>query len=367
MRTRALSIFAVIAAITLAGCAGGGAGTPFNNPSSPGSGSQMTAQEAAQTGASAALSEIENHNLDSSLFSGSVGTVLSSSRMPMSIGSKTTGTCNNGVIKTVTVVSPTETIYDVQSFYDAGCTQLRRDSSSDVQQPNASTENIVRTIKNYNAAGLLMSTRTTNYSVTGAPGNFSAVVTSALLIGTSSTPEEQGGHQLTVAPQSANVSTIAGNGARIENVAVPSINESFGSDSVLQNVTATTDVSGDVTFAGTRNRTFFKGALGSLSIPASPPFSVSGGTNLGTGTLTGSVQFDANDQLLSVALNGTFVNGNTVVVTSSGSGSSISISGVISSPSGTQLATFSVDRFGNGLITYANGAQAVILDWHVVK
>jgi hypothetical protein len=148
---------------------------------------------------------------------------------------------------------------------------------------------------------------------------------------------------------------------------VPSVNESFGEAALLQNVTATVDTSDNVTFAGTRNKTFYKGALGSLSIPSSPPFGVSGGTQTGTGSLTGSVVFDSNDQLVSVALNGTFANGNTVVVTSSGSGATISINGTISAPGGAQLATFSVDRFGDGLITYANGSQAIIMDWHVVK
>lgn len=365
MRTRV--IFAIVAAITLAGCSGGGAGSPFQNPNPPGGGSQMTQQEAAQTGANSAMSEIERGSLDSTLFSGSVGVLLSSSKAPMSIQPQTTGTCVNGVIKTVTVISPTETQYDVQLFYDKACTQLRRDSFADVQMPNPSTENIARTIKNYNNAGLLLSTRSANYSVTGSPGNFSAVVTSALTVGTETSPEEQSGHQLTVAPQNATTWTIAGNSARIENIGVPSVNESFGEAALLQNVTATVDTSSNVTFNGTRNKTFYKGALGSLSIPSSPPFGVSGGSQTGSGSITGTIEFDVNDQLVSVALNGTLANGDGIVVTSSGSGSTISINGTITAPGGASLATFSVDRFGDGLITYANGAQAIIIDWHVVK
>lgn len=361
MRTR--FFFAIVAAITLAGCAGGGAGSPFSNPP-PGGSSQMTSQEAAQTAANSAMSEIERGSLDSTLFSGSVGVMLSSASV---VKPKTSGTCVNGVIKTVTIISPTETQYDVQLFFDQACTQLRRDVFADVQIPNPSTENIARTIKNYNNAGLLLSTRNANYSVTGSPGNFSAVVTSALTVGTATSPEEQSGHQLTVAPQNANTWTIAGNSGRIENVAVPSVNESFGEAALLQNVTATVDASQNVTFAGTRNKTFYKGALGSLSLSSGPPFTVSGGTQTGSGSISGTVEFDANDQLVNVALNGTLANGDAIVVTSSGSGATISINGTITSPGGAQLATFSVDRFGDGLITYANGAQALIIDWHVVK
>jgi hypothetical protein len=364
MRTRIF--FAIVAAVTLAGCSGGGANGTLPNPNGGGGQQQMNQQEAAQTGANSAMSAIESGSLDSSLFSGSVGVLLAANVHPMSIG-PATAPCVNGVIKTITVISPTETQYDVKSFYDLACTQLRRDNFADVTIPNASNETIVRTIKNYNNSGLLLSTRSANYSVTGAPGNFSAVVTSNLVIGTSSSPEEQSGHQLTVAPQNATTWTIAGNGARIENIGVPSVNESFGESSLLQNTTASVDASGNVTFAGTRNKSFYKGALGSLSIPASPPFSVSGGSLVGTGSINGTIVFDSNDQLVSVSLNGTLVNGDTIVVTSTGSGATISINGTISSPGGTQLATFSVDRFGDGIITYANGTQAIIMDWHVVK
>lgn len=366
MRTRI--IFAIVTAIALAGCSGGGAGNPFNNPpNNPGS-SSMTAQEAAQAGTDAALSTIEQGSLSATLFSGTSGVTLSNAQLPASLQPLANGVCNNGVIFTKTVISPTQTQFEIQYFYDLGCTQLHRDVVSLVTQVSSSSETIVRTGKTYNNSGLLMTTRSSNFAITGSPGNFSAVITGDLVVGTSSSPAALFGHQLTVAPQSATVSTIAGNSARVENVVIPAINESFGSASVLQNVTATVDPStGDTTFAGARNSTFYKGSLGALSIPSLPPFTVNGGTQIGTASINGSVAFDSLDQLLSVALNVTLVNGDTIVVTSTGSGATIAINGVISNPSGTQLATFSVDRFGDGLITYANGAQAVIMDWHVVK
>ena len=362
MRTRIF--FALVAAITLAACSGGGANGTVPNPGNGGGSQQLTQQEAAQTGFDSAMAEIERGSLDSTLFSGSVGPLFSSSAATIA---HMTGPCVNGVIKTVTVISPTETQYDIQFFFDPACTQLHVDNFADVQRPNSSTEIIARTVKTYNNSGLLLSTRSANFSVTGSPGNFSAVVTSNLVIGTSTSPEESAGHQLTVAPQNATTFTIAGNGARVENIGIPSINESFGESSLLVNVTATVDATSNVTFAGQRNKSFYKGALGSLSIPSSPPFSVNGGTLVGTGSISGSIEFDANDQLVNVSLNGTLVNGDTIVVTSSGSGATISINGTISTSGGTQLATFSVDRFGDGLITYANGVQAIIMDWHVVR
>jgi len=30
------------------------------------------------------------------------------------------------------------------------------------------------------------------------------------------------------------------------------------------------------------------------------------------------------------------------------------------------VATFTVDQYGDGVITYANGSQALIIDWRIV-
>src|SRR6516165_782483 len=75
MRTRIF--FAIVAAITLAGCSGGGANGTLPNPGS-GTTQPMSQQEQAQTGVDSAMSEIERGALDSTLFSGSVGVTLSS-------------------------------------------------------------------------------------------------------------------------------------------------------------------------------------------------------------------------------------------------------------------------------------------------
>jgi hypothetical protein len=47
--------------------------------------------------------------------------------------------------------------------------------------------------------------------------------------------------------------------------------------------------------------------------------------------------------------------------------SNLFIAGVIAN-AGAQVATFSVDAFGDGTLTMAaGGTQSVITDWHVVK
>ncbi len=358
-------IFAILAAVAIAGCSGGsGMGPASNTPTN----TQSTKQEQAQAATEAAFDQIETGSLDAGLFNGNMGVALSTQRAPLSSAAAPAGgACQNGVEHFVTVISPSQTQYETKYFYDKACTELARDVVSLATINSASSETIVRTGTNYNLSDLVLTTRKTNFSITGAPGNFSAVVTSDVYIGTSTNPSVTAGHQLTVAPQSGSVSTIAANSGKVVNVGNPSIDESFGHMGVLSNGTMTTDSSGDVTFAGSHAGTFFKGSFGSLSLSSTPPFTVTGGSELGTTNVSGSVEFDANCDVVSVSISGTLWNGDSISVSSSGSPPGVSINGTVKDASGNVLATFSIDQNGDGIITYANGAQALILDWHVIK
>src|SRR5947209_2082272 len=118
---------------------------------------------------------------------------------------------------------------------------------------------------------------------------------------------------------------------------------------------------------GTRNGAAFKGALGALTLSSAPPFTVSGGTQLGTSALTGSVSFDADGDLASVSITGTLVSGNKLVVSSStAANGAVTVNGTITTPADAPVATFTTDASGNGVLTLANGTQVPIVDWHVV-
>ena len=362
MRTRV--IFALLASVAIAGCSGGGLGlgTPNQN-------AQATKQELAQAGTEAAFTPIELGSMQVGLFNGNMGVPLSSARAPLStFAASPNGSCNNGVEYTVTPgPGPNQTTYETKYFYDKACVSLAKDVIAIATLNSPSSETIVRTATTYNLAGLVLTTRKANFSITGAPGNFSAVITGNVFIGTATNPAVDFGHQFTVAPQSANVSTIAANSGRVVNNVNPRINESFGHMGVLSNGTMTTDGSGDITFAGSHAGTFFKGPLGSLTLSATPPFTVSGGTMLGTNNVSGSVEFDKLGNIVSVSITGTLWNGDSINVSSTGTPPGVSINGTIADPSGNVVATFSVDQNGDGIITYADGQQALILDWHVVK
>ena len=359
---RSTLVCAIAASFALAGCgAGGGSGTAVPPVQQPVQNANTNSQAAAQ----AAMAPVSAGDLTNGLFGGSYGVTLNGGARPASVKALTSN-CVDRHEFFITHVSPTETIYEIKYFYDNACTQLAKDVVADVTIPNPSSETIARTAKWYNLSGTQLANRVANFSVTGSPSNFAAVLTSSFFVGSSQQPMNQFGGALTVAPQNANTLTIAGNHADIFNDNAPQVNASFGVSAALQNVTATVDGSGNVTFAGTRNESLSVGSLYSLSMPSSPPFSVSGGSVVGTGSATGSIQFDAAGQLMAVNVTVTTSNGFKVVMTSSGSPGSISINGVVTNGQGQQVATFTVDQYGNGVITYANGQQALIIDWHIV-
>jgi hypothetical protein len=363
MRTRI--IFAILASIAIAGCSGGGG---LGVGSTTTQTSKATTQEIAQAGTEAAFAPIETGSLEVGLYDGEMGVPLSSARAPQSaFSSSANGTCNKGVEHTVTVISANQTQYETKYFYDKACTTLAKDVVSLATMNSSSSESIVRTATNYNLSGLVLDTRKSNFAITGAPGNFSAVVTSDVFIGTSTTASVQLGRQFTVAPQSGSVSTIAANSGKIVNVGNPRINESFGHMGVLSNGTMTTDSLGDITFAGSHAGTFYKGPFGSLTLSAAPPFTVSGGSALGTTNVSGSVEFDPMGNVAAVSITGSLWNGDSIAVSSSGTPPGVAINGTITDTSNNPVATFSVDQNGDGIITYASGWQALIIDWHVIR
>ena len=358
---RSIFVCAIAASLTLAGCgAGTGAGGLLT-----GGQPHPSADADSQSAAQAAMAPVSAGDLTNGLFGGSYGTTLVAGVQPSTAHGLAT-VCVRRHEHFVTQVSPTETRYETKFFYDSACTQLAKDVVADVTIPDPSDETIVRTATWWNKAGAQIADRSGNFSITGSPGDFAAVLTSAFFVGTSSQPTNQFGGQLTVVPQNSTTWTVAGDHADIFNDVAPRVNASFGVSAALQNVTASLDASGDVTFSGSRGESLSMGSLYGLTMSSTPPFSVSGGTQIGTATQTGSIEFDAAGQLMAVDVTVSTSKGYTVDMTSSGSPGSIAINGVVTNASAQQVATFTVDEYGDGIITYADGRQALIVDWHIV-
>ena len=355
---RSSSFAAFLAAALLAGCGGGVGSSPApSGPNAPTSGnlSTLSAQDVAQSGTDAAFEPIDTGEADAGLQNGSLGT-SSARRSAQAAGHA----CKNRTTRTVTVNADGSMTVETIHYFDDACTQAERDAVA-VKSVSGGTLTVARTVTTYNQAHLQLGVRKSTYTLTGASNSGSWTVLSAFYPGTASTPMTQYAHAATLNASAYNATT-----GRIANDAKPSINASYGHQSAT-NATVSSDASGDVTFTGTRNGASFKAALGGLTLSSAPPFTVSGGTQLGSSSLSGSVTFDGDGDLVAVSLTGTLAGGNTLVVTSStAANGAVTVNGTIASPSGAQVATFTTDASGNGILTLANGTQVPIVDWHVV-
>ena len=354
MRTPILA--ALVAAALLAGCGGGG-GTSPSSPAGiiPSGGSSLSTQDVAQSSTDAAMEPMDTGEADNTIAGGGIGTA-SSSRSAQSLPHA----CKNRTTRTKTVNSDGSVTVEIIHYFDDACTQPERDAVS-VYASSGGTATIARTVTTFNLAHLQLGVRKSQYALTGANNNGSWVVTSAFYPGTSTSPITQYGHAA-----SLSASAYTANTGRIANDPKPSINASYGHQSVVS-ASISNDSSGDTTFTGTRNGTAFKGALGALTLSSAPPFTVSGGTQLGASALTGSVTFDADGDLMSVSLTGTLVSGNNLVVTSStAANGAVTVNGTITTSGGAPFATFTTDASGDGVFTLASGVQVPIVDWHVI-
>ncbi len=354
MRTPILA--ALVAAVLLAGCGGGGGSSPSGSSIiPPPGGSSLSTQDVAQASSDSAMEPMDTGEADAAVGNGILG-ASSTSRSAQSLPHA----CKNRTTRTKTVNADGSVTVETIHYYDDACTQPERDAVA-IFFSSGGTATVARTITTYNLAHLQLGVRKSQYALTGSTTNGSWVVTSAFYPGSSTTPLTQYGHAA-----SLSASAYSANTGRIANDAKPSINASYGHQSVV-NATISNDSSGNTTFNGTRNGTAFKGALDALSLSSAPPFTVSGGTQIGTSALTGSVTFDADGNLASVSITGTLVSGNKLVVSSStAANGAVTVNGTITTAAGAPFATFTTDASGNGIFTLANGTQLPIVDWHVI-
>jgi collagen type I alpha len=354
---RPSSFAPLLAAALLAGCGGGGGTAASPSPNAPSSGgvAALSTQDAAQSATDSAFDPIDTGEADAVVQNGSVGT-SSARRSPQALGHG----CRNRTTRKITVNADNSVTVETIRYYDDACTQAERDAVA-TGSVSGGVLTIVRTVTTFNQAALQLGVRKSTYTFTGATDSGSWTVVSAFYPGTSSTPITQYAHAASISGSTYDAST-----GRIANDAKPSINTSYGHQSATT-ATVATDASGDVTFTGARNGESFKAALGGLSISAAPPFTIAGGTQIGASSLTGSVTFDGDGNLTAVSLTGTLPGGNTLVVSSStAANGAVTVNGTITSASGANVATFTTDASGNGILTLANGTQVPIVDWHVV-
>lgn len=384
-----LTALSLLAALTLAACGGAGGSAPIT----PAVGGGTTQSTQSQTEDSIdTANDVGAPVKDFSSYDDATGSPLqSAARRAEAVTMQTVGdgTCNNGVEFFAPDKKGDANSTERIEFYDNACTAIARDAVRIYTSTGTNAETVQRTVSLYalNATSpSAVRSETVNYrnatfDQLGYPvltGGFARTHTGELDISGAKTIDADG--ELVLAPSSGSSATFCSDTAGFNATGIASLNETFGWAGVMPNGTRTLNSDGSVTWNTTHTGTTYTGAIGGLSIQSgvqntacpisTPMFTLAGGTVKGTYNLPVNATFDHGILTNLTIQNATLANGDTLnVQTNSGvqPGDQHFISGTLAK-SGTQIATFNVDAFGDGvLVVSASGKQYQIEDWHVVK
>ena len=386
-----LTAAALLAATTLTACGGaGGASGSLTPPAGGGSTASVQSQTEdsinTANAVGAPVSDVSSYNESMSSPLQSNGRIVTDAVTIKTLGD---GTCNNGI----EFFSPdkkgdansTERIV----FYDNGCTQMQSDAVRIFTSTGANSETVQRTVSRYALSGTTPSSvrsETVNFSNAtfdqfGYPiykNGFDRTHTGELDVNGVKTIDGDG--EIVVQPFSGSSSTYCSDSAGFNATGNASLSETFGWAGLIAGGTRTINSDGSISWNFTHTGTTYTGPIGGLSIQAgvqntscpiaTPMFTLAGGTAKGSFNLP--VQATYNNGVLSnlTITNGALANGDTLnVVTNSGVSPADEhfISGTLAK-SGSTIANFNVNAFGDGtLVVAASGKAYPIEDWHVVK
>jgi hypothetical protein len=373
----------LLCALALAACGGGSGASGSLTPPTSGGATQSTQSQSED--AIDTANAVGTPVTDFSTYDESTGSPLQSvSRMSAGDGS-----CNNGVEFFVPDKKGDANSTERIEFYDNACTVPARDAVRVYASNGPDSETVQRTVSLYalnNTSPAAVRAETVNYrnatfDAYGYPivkNGFARTNTGELDIAGSKTIVADG--ELVVAPASGNSTTFCSDSAGYNATGVASLGETFGWAGLMPSGTRTLNADGSVTWSTTHTGTTYTGSVGGLSIQAgtqntscpiaTPMFALAGGTAKGSYNLPVSATFTHGVLTNLTIQNATLANGDTLnVQTNSGVQPSDShfISGTLSK-TGSQIASFNVDAFGDGiLIVASSGKQYQIEDWHVVK
>lgn len=386
MRTLSLGL-ALTAAVIVAGCGGGSTPSAANS----GGGSSTTQSSASETAVSttnavgAPMSSLSDYNnATSSLQSyvrGTESVQLGVCETPSAGGSyEFFSPDKNGDANST----------EQQYFYDTSCTQPARDVVRVWTSTGTSSESVNRTAKIYALGNSTpIATRTDAESIENATFDQYgfAIPADGFARANQGTLQYSGansvasGDELVVSAAAGNSESFCGDSAGYNVNGIAALGETFGwQGGVFSGGTRTVNNDGSVTWTATHAGSTAKGAIGSLAIAAgtqntacpiaTPMFTLSGGTSLGSYTIPAVATYKSGLLIGLTVSNATLASGATLNVTTNAGVSPTNtnfISGVIAN-AGVQVATFAVDAFGDGTLTMSSGGtQYVITDWHVVK
>ena len=275
------------------------------------------------------------------------------------------------------------------AFYEPSCGQVARDTVRIYTSTGTNSETVALTITNYLPQGSTISTRTSAvtfsnatfgpYGVPEMSAGFVREASSQLVVGTAKTND--GDNEFIVQPANGNVNAFCSDYAGFNATGIASLNATFGwSGGVLSGGTRTENADGSVTWTGSRDGTLYEGPIGGLSITknaqnsacpiSTPAYSIAGGTVKGSSVGSMTVTFK-DGAVESLSASRVSVSGGYAMTMNSNPGvqptSPNFISGTISH-SGSEVATFNVNTFGDGVLTVTKtGKQFAIVSWTVVR
>jgi len=376
-----------MATLSLAACGGSGGGSALPSNPNPNPSPTQNAQAQSETAIGTANSlgdpvkSLTNYNQTTSGVS--LATRGGSYRIDLA-----NGVCTNGIefFSPDKKGDPNST--EEQYFYDTACTNLARDVVR-IYAINGTSETVNRTENQYpNGSTTASATRTSTvnfingtYGANGFPNpanGFARSATSELILGGTKTLEND--DELVLSAGSGGVNTFCGDSAGYNDTGVAALNETFGWANTTNGGTRTVNGDGSITWASTHAGTAYKGAIGALSIAvgsansacpiSTPEYTLAGGTSQGNYSIPVTATFLHGELTSLTVTNASLANGNTLNVTTNSSVSPTTvgfITGVVTSGT-TQIATFSVDTFGDGTLTVtSSGTTYTMNDWHVVK
>jgi hypothetical protein len=345
--TRTLLVLASTLALAACGGTGGGTSTPAPVPTT-----NLTLPATQRAAAQSAISVLAVGVIDHAFASGTGPALLSLDRQALFAGRTSKATsCINGQTLDVLAQSPTGETTEAKIYYDAACTQVASDVVDRLgyqSQPRGVTLDAAATF--YTRTGTVAYTsRITGSLQATLPSGVSESITETLAPNASSPPFETLSYACTLALSGGNLSgpctqaailTPAGGSSELGEIAT-----------FTQTVTTTAT---STTIGATGSYRLLSGASGSIVLTAAPAPTLTGGTTVSAGAISEALNFTGS------AVSGTLTTTDmTTRLTTTIVPAAQGYTGTIARD-GTTFASFTIDAFGNGTISYTDGTTGTI-------
>lgn len=389
---RFLPVLVLLPTALLAGCGGGGNGSSGAAVIAPSIQSTASASASASENAIGATNAMGTPMTQLAANNGATSSLQFAERSAQSIA---LGVCrSNAAGGSYEFFAPDKggdaNSTEQQYFYDGSCSQLARDVVRVWTTTGPSSESVNRTMKIFTSGSTTASAtrtdtdlfRNASFDQFGFPipaNGFARSATGSLQIAGVSTTAS--GDEFVMSAANAGSESYCSDAAGYSVAGNANLNETFGwQGGVSSGGTRTVNADGSVTWTATHAGSSVKGPIGSLSLAtgsantacpiATPMFTLNGGTSTGAYSIPTSATFKSGLLIGLTVTNAVLANGNTLNVTTNAGVSPTSpsfISGTVAT-AGTQIASFTVNAFGDGTLTViSSGTQYTITDWHVVR